>query len=225
MNKAIATVFLLIILSVIFGLIYLLVTKGGDASITSGGIWDISAINTDNNTEFSKCNAPSSPSVVDPVTTPVDTVTTPVDPVTTQPPINQTIEYNPPPRAVITFQEPEKCVKDEVIDSSGNIDSSGCSQGCISEDSILENSACPNLDDYIRRSQLQPHTFIRNNPYYVKGIVESSKKNETDKKSGNYPECPKCPTFNNPASEIPSMYNSNTKLEEWIPAVGPDCDM
>ena len=101
MNKAIATVFLLIILSVIFGLIYLLVTKGGDASITSGGIWDISAINTDNNTEFSKCNAPSSPSVVDPVTTPVD-------PVTTQPPINPTIEYNPPPRAVITFQEPEK---------------------------------------------------------------------------------------------------------------------
>ena len=104
-----------------------------------------------------------------------------------------------------------KTVRKERIDSSNNN---------ISSDSP-ESSACPNLDNYVHRSQLKPQTFIRNNPYYVSNKI----------KSGKYPECPKCPNTLSPF-RINSMYETDRKIPEnkaitdvWIPAVGPNCDM
>tara|TARA_B100001094_G_scaffold313917_1_gene352216 strand:- start:1752 stop:2279 length:528 start_codon:yes stop_codon:yes gene_type:complete len=95
------------------------------------------------------------------------------------------------------------------------------------EEPISKNEPCPNLDDYIHKSQLKPNIQIRNNPYYI------TQKGETCPKiTGKDPECPKCPTFGNPSqlpTDLPSMYHSNTKLnvnlDKWVPALGPDCDM
>jgi len=83
-----------------------------------------------------------------------------------------------------------------------------------------ENGPCPNLDDYIHKSQLKPNVQIRQNPYYLT--------QKCPEISGKIPECPKCPTFGNPSqlpTDLPSMYHSNTKLDKWVPALGPDCDM
>lgn len=110
-----------------------------------------------------------------------------------------------------------KTLRKERIDSSNNNISIDSPESIGS----LESSACPNLDNYVHRSQLKPQTFIRNNPYYVSNKI----------KSGKYPECPKCPNTLSPF-RINSMYETDRNIPEnkaitdvWIPAVGPNCDM
>jgi len=131
-------------------------------------------------------------------------------------PIDSSGEQSPiPPSSNIRFYEQDPIIlRKERIDSSDNN---------ILSDSP-ETSACPNLDNYVHRSQLKPQTFIRNNPYYV-----SNKSNSI--KSGKYPECPKCPTTLNP-HRINSMYETDRNIPQnkaitdvWIPAIGPNCDM
>tara|TARA_B100000427_G_scaffold328788_1_gene342799 strand:+ start:1609 stop:2127 length:519 start_codon:yes stop_codon:yes gene_type:complete len=91
-----------------------------------------------------------------------------------------------------------------------------------------KNEPCPNLDDYVHKSQLKPNIQIRQNPYYLT--------QKCPKITGKIPECPKCPTFGNPSelpTDLPSMYHSNTPnvvdtpnvIDTWVPALGPDCDM
>lgn len=68
---------------------------------------------------------------------------------------------------------------------------------------VKETEACPNLDDYVHRSELKPNVSIRSNPYYFEKKCKTCKKS----KNRNYQSI-----YHHDGYEY-----DNVKMDEWIP--------
>ena len=81
---------------------------------------------------------------------------------------------------------------------------------------VNEVHTCPNLNDYVHKSELRENAVLHKNPYILRvGPKINPQVNRvlgTNLASNTCPECPKCPKS--------GMYKENM---EWVPIVKSEC--